>query len=79
MESCGDKKCADGLYQWCGDETDRCGQQSGRAFCSISDNTYRCTCLDGVEEIRDKDGRFIRCGGYELTMFVCINIHRQLS
>ena len=55
--------CPAGMYEWCGEDFDRCGQLFEKSFCSIRDGAYKCTCLAGVEEELDENGRFITCIG----------------
>ncbi|XP_078487563.1 mucin-like protein [Ciona intestinalis] len=61
LEDCTPGDCPAGMYAWCGNDTDRCGQQSGYAFCSIYEGAYRCDCLEGVRAKRDRRGNFVQC------------------
>ncbi|XP_076817949.1 mucin-like protein [Clavelina lepadiformis] len=58
---CHPRDCVNGTYSWCENDSDRCGQQADKAVCSIYEESYRCTCLEGVVEKWDEDDNFIRC------------------
>ncbi|CAK8690042.1 unnamed protein product [Clavelina lepadiformis] len=58
---CNPRDCANGTYSWCDNDGDRCGQQADKAVCSIYEESYRCTCLEGVVEKWDEHDNFIRC------------------
>ena len=58
------------MYEWCNNATDRCEQVSGRAWCSVYDKAYTCTCNTGLKEETDEQGNFIKCAG--ISTKLCI-------